>query len=682
MDTLPNTGAALPVTDAMTYVTKRGISLETCARLGILLPTAQELMNAGDGFYEQMVRIEGRDVIDTSRAAAGAVLFPLTQYDNGQPCYTARNPIAVSKKERWLNQKGATQGGFNLAALEREGLCIIAEGGFDALALEEAAAALHCEDAGAVSLSCADNASKAFAEHVEVLKKTGRLKASLIMWPDGDGAGRRAAKAMRRAMAALGVPFTVIETASPYKDASEFLEKDREGFLNAVSAIVSRYREGKIYIDPAWEVRRDYFNELIAKMGGKPIRTGMKFIDCITGRGLTDGLWILAAGTSCGKTALSMQIADYAAKHGNRVMVVHYEMDKATIMARSVSRQAFENNLLNTDPSHNVTAHEILYGRDKLSETQREALDMAVSDYFDGKSRAGKVYGAIYDGVSGRLNIVEVKEGMTARELRGLLSTMPEEVRPQLLVIDFLQIMNKEDPRMSDKEHMDMTARTLKQISRDYGICVLALSSINRASYGQAAALAALKESGGLEYTADVVLYLENKATREAFRRIEAAKGGVGEPRETSAQLPDSVAAGEVEADDVAEEEPDSGKSSGRKKTPAKKGPTMDELIRAQEGPDGTGARRVELLVLKNRFGQKTQKPKQLEYFARYNYFKPVYFGRFRDAVRVMWSPHCPVLWFEIDKDRLKAAQADAGVGAAPEAGKPSAAWSFEPDPD
>lgn len=365
-------------------------------------------------------------------------------------------------------------------------------------------------------------------------------------------------------------------------------------------------------------------------------------------------------------------------------MVVHYEMDKATILARSVSRQCFENNLLNPDPSHNVTAHEMLYGQDKLSETQRKALDEAVSDYFDGKNRAGKVYGAINDGVSGRLNIVEVQEGMTARELRGFLTTMPAEVRPQLLVIDFLQIMNKEDPRMSEKEHMDMTARTLKQISRDCKICVLALSSINRASYGQAAALAALKESGGLEYTADVVLYLENKATSDAFKRIEAAKGGVEEPAETSAQLSDSVAAGEVEADDVAEVETDSAKSASVKKSKTKKGPTMDDLIRAQEGPDGTGPRRIALRVLKNRFGQKTQKPKQLEYYARYNYFKTAYFGCFKDAVKVMWSPHCPMLWFEIDKDRLKPPAPETETGSAPDKGENGTAreWSHVPDAD
>lgn len=80
-----------------------------------------------------------------------------------------------------------------------------------------------------------------------------------------------------------------------------------------------------------------------------------------------------------------------------------------------------------------------------------------------------------------------------------------------LVVIDYLQILalNANNERLTDKQCMDKTVLGLKQVSRDFSIPVFAISSFNRQSYTAPADLASFKESGAIEYSADVLLGMQ-----------------------------------------------------------------------------------------------------------------------------------------------------------------------------
>ena len=58
---------------------------------------------------------------------------------------------------------------------------------------------------------------------------------------------------------------------------------------------------------------------------------------------------------------------------------------------------------------------------------------------------------------------------------------------------------------------MDKTVLELKRISRDFKIPVLAISSLNRSSYDKSIGMTGFKESGGIEYSADVLFGLQLK---------------------------------------------------------------------------------------------------------------------------------------------------------------------------
>ena len=65
----------------------------------------------------------------------------------------------------------------------------------------------------------------------------------------------------------------------------------------------------------------------------------------------------------------------------------------------------------------------------------------------------------------------------------------------------------------------------LKRISRDFKLPVIAVSSLNRMSYGQRISMEAFKESGAIEYSSDVLIGLQLRGAGEAtFDPTEAKK--------------------------------------------------------------------------------------------------------------------------------------------------------------
>ncbi|MFA5080845.1 MAG: DnaB-like helicase C-terminal domain-containing protein, partial [Candidatus Paceibacterota bacterium] len=83
--------------------------------------------------------------------------------------------------------------------------------------------------------------------------------------------------------------------------------------------------------------------------------------------------------------------------------------------------------------------------------------------------------------------------------------------KPVLLVLDYLQIIPAGKDAPEDiRGKIDWHLSELRRLSRDLKSPVLVVSSENRAAYAGNArpTLAALKESGGIEYTADAVICL------------------------------------------------------------------------------------------------------------------------------------------------------------------------------
>lgn len=242
------------------------------------------------------------------------------------------------------------------------------------------------------------------------------------------------------------------------------------------------------------------------------LKTGFKSIDQIFGGGMYDGLYVFGAIPSLGKTTLVMQIADRFAINNHHVMIASLEMSRFELMARSISRLTLS---FIKEPGMDAT---------KLK-TSRQIMDGRL--YKDYEHHDHLMIGLATERYAKYCGNIFVKEGVGdigVNEIRQMVVEHIEQtgVTP-ILIVDYAQILAPYDVRATDKQNLDKATLELKRISRDFSTPVLVVSSFNRGGYNTKAGFASFKESGALEYGADVVIGLQMAgAGEEGFDSTEA----------------------------------------------------------------------------------------------------------------------------------------------------------------
>lgn len=143
----------------------------------------------------------------------------------------------------------------------------------------------------------------------------------------------------------------------------------------------------------------------------------------------------------------------------------------------------------------------------------------------------------IYKKVAGHIFIYEGMGNVNADTIRTKVNQFVSETgRVPVVIVDYLQIIAPFSAQYStDKQNIDKTVLELKRISRDQGISVIAISSLNRLNYKEVISMSAFKESGGIEYSADVLLGLQLEGMGEEKFDVDAAKQKL--PREVELKV-------------------------------------------------------------------------------------------------------------------------------------------------
>jgi replicative DNA helicase len=178
-------------------------------------------------------------------------------------------------------------------------------------------------------------------------------------------------------------------------------------------------------------------------------------------------------------------------------------MSKAELMSRSISRLTFENNGKKNDGKPKTTRY-IMTGEkwDNYNNAELELIRESRNDY---REYGKRIY--IFEGMM-NIGVEEIKAAVQKHiTLTG---------RKPLVVVDYLQILAPYSDRMNDKQSTDKNVLELKRMSRDKDITVITVSSFNRDNYSTDANMASFKESGGIEFTADILLGLQYSAKLSA----------------------------------------------------------------------------------------------------------------------------------------------------------------------
>lgn len=399
-----------------------------------------------------------------------------------------------------LNPKGSTPAIFNSRVLYAQEVqeIFVTEGAIDALSVIEAGAA-------AIALNSTANAD-ALIKQLE----QRRTAATLILCLDNDDAGRKAAGVIKQGLQRLNIAFITANICGEYKDPNDALTGDKAAFIEAIEQAqrqtAARPDNTQYYIDALMTGEIERFRN--------DKKTGFTNLDAQAG-GLYAGLYVLAAISSLGKTSFALQLADQLAAGGNDIIFFSLEQSKLELVSKSLARKTAQ-----ADPEKAVTSLAIRKGY-----LPRQVLDAATAYKHEVQDRISIVEGNF------SCNISFI--GDYIRQYIRRTGTRP------IVFIDYLQILQPEkDERgrtQSTKETVDTTVTELKRISRELDLTVIVISSVNRANYLTPIDFESLKESGGIEFTADVIwglqlqclndpLFEQEKKTKEKREKVKQAK--------------------------------------------------------------------------------------------------------------------------------------------------------------
>lgn len=360
----------------------------------------------------------------------------------------------------------------------------IVEGAFDALSIEELG---H----DAIALNSTSNANKLIElihEHKDKLNNK-----EFILIPDNDEAGQKVQAKLETAFKELGLSLTVKKIPDEMgKDANEYLLKDEVSFNTFLNGAINEYKSQ--YVSAYLEIFLNTIMDTNKKI--KPISTGYLKLNNILGGGLYEGLYAIGGISSLGKTSIVLQIADYIAKNGTDVIFFSLEMSKLELVAKSLSRQLFQS-VKEKGKIKGIGTREILNGEimDILPE-----MVTATEEYNE---------------TAKRLIIHEGNFDTGIDEIRTMVNKhITKTGNKPVVIIDYLQILKGKE-RFTEKQNADYLVSELKRITREYKIPVIAISSFNRASYGSPVSFESFKESGGIEYGADVLMGLQLSLVKE-----------------------------------------------------------------------------------------------------------------------------------------------------------------------
>ena len=236
------------------------------------------------------------------------------------------------------------------------------------------------------------------------------------------------------------------------------------------------------------------------------ISTGLSRLDAKLNGGLKGGrFYVIGARTGVGKSALMCSMATHAIRKGARVLYISLEMGARENIARMVAA-------VSGVSLGRINNREMLSAGDYQALSESYAL--LPGDNFRFSTRA-----------------------RTPEAIRRAALQMRAQTGLDLIVVDYLQILQPDGRTSSRVEALGQITGALKLLAMELDVPILSAAQINRAGAqgGGAPRLSDLRESGSIEQDADVVLLLHRPdgQEQESRKRVEIAlaknrQGGTG----------------------------------------------------------------------------------------------------------------------------------------------------------
>ena len=218
---------------------------------------------------------------------------------------------------------------------------------------------------------------------------------------------------------------------------------------------------------------------------------------------LYPGLYVIGAVSSLGKSTFCLQLADQLAQRGEHILFFAFEQTRFELVSKSLARLS--------QPEHarydsNPSAIEIRKGR--ITPELREGMRK-------------------FQEISQHKQIIECDFMTDINVLKSTVNAYIQQygVKP-VIFVDYLQLIRSDNPKLTNaKDIVDENIRALKLLQMRNELVMFVVSSLNRQNYLTVIDFESFKESGAIEYTADVVIGLQLAVMSHAnFNFDEEAK--------------------------------------------------------------------------------------------------------------------------------------------------------------
>lgn len=243
---------------------------------------------------------------------------------------------------------------------------------------------------------------------------------------------------------------------------------------NEIKVIMQRNEKQETFIEQisktAEEIEKNYNNR-----NDYSLYTGLPDLDDKT-LGLHNGeLTIIGARPGVGKTTFALQIAQRIAEKNKKVAIISLEMSDVQLIQKIISKKS------------SVNSYRMRSGN--LEEEDWKKIADAI----------GEISELPLNIITNALNIQKIE-----RVIRNLKNK--DEL--DLVVIDYIQLIKNKGRFNNREQEVADISRTLKLLSLELNIPIIALCQLNRNANLSEPTLADLRESGSIEQDADNVIFL------------------------------------------------------------------------------------------------------------------------------------------------------------------------------
>lgn len=406
------------------------------------------------------------------------------------------DPMAQNK-DRYRLPAGIKKELFNAEALSQKKPVFITEGIIDALSIITAG-----HEALALPAATDINLLK------DEIKK--RIEAQslpeLILCLDNDEAGQKAAHELSEYLKKNKLPHSAAIIPKEYKDANGYLKASKSAFKGFLSDAI----EGEDNTSLSFHVlsiqnanNLDFY-----------IPTGFDKLDSSLDRGLYEGLIVLGAIPSLGKTTFALQMALQMAEAGNHVYF--YSLEQS---ARELTIKLLSNKM--SKPIADIR---------RIAWSFCKNQNISEQDYNEFVKASDSLH---------KLNNFRIIERCRSAEAiaKDVQRRYYRTGEQAMIIIDYLQILETPGARLTDKQAVDQNITALKRLSAEFHVPVMAISNLNRENYDKDITMKAFKESGGIEYSTDVLLGMQFTAMQENKDNIDLDQLKAANPRKVQIKI-------------------------------------------------------------------------------------------------------------------------------------------------